>query len=598
MRISQLIYTFLLFFGCGIISSQAQERKRIEIKYSGFYTFDEEKFPGANILTRDDSQQVHIIHEGVVMFADKAIHYSDQDFIEAYGNVKMIQGDTINMSSKYVEYSGTSKLAFASGDVVLREPSSTLTTDTLYFDREKQEAFYKSGGQVVRDSSGTITSKIGRYYAEKEKYQFVDNVKLVNPDYVIDTDRLDFYSASGHAYMYGPTTITGEESVIYCERGFYNTENDTGYFIKNSRIDYDNRIVEGDSMYFDRNRSFASATNNITITDTINKSIVKGHYAEVFRDKDSVFITKRALAITIQEQDSVYIHADTLMVTGKPEHRITRGFYNVKMFKSDMSGKSDSIHVDHKAGLTQLLNIGRFGTEDAFSVKRKPILWNFAKQMTGDTIHILSNPETEKIDTLKVFEHAFLISKDTLEAGFNQVAGKKLIGLFDDDNQLNVVHIIKNAESIYFIRNDENELIGIDKAKSANIKLLIEDNAINQIFRYKEAECETFPPSQYPENAKTLRGFDWREEERPTSIEDLFKDDPPLILPVIKGLDAYIPQEDFFDEPMRNRIEKAGKNKNNTTKKDNKAARHIPKPSTSRSPKLIKSMNPKLKKDN
>ncbi len=586
-----------MFFVLTVFNVNAQDRKRIEIKYSGFYTFDEEKFPGANILTRDDSQQVHIFHEGVDMYADKAVHYGDQDFIEAYGNVKMIQGDTINMTSKYVEYSGKSKLAFVSGDVILREPNSTLTTDTLYFDRIKQEAFYKTGGKVVRDSSGTITSRIGRYYAEKEKYQFVDSVKLVNPEYIIDTDRLDFFSDSGYAYMYGPTTITGEESVIYCERGFYNTENDTGYFIKNSRIDYDNRIVEGDSMYFDRNRSFASATNNIKVTDTINKSIVKGHYAEVFRDKDSVFITKRALAITIQERDSVYIHSDTLMVTGKPEHRITRGFYNVKMFKKDMSGKADSIHVDHKTGLTQLINLGRLNPGDAFSTKRKPILWNLAKQMTGDTIHILSNPDTEKLDTLKVFNHAFLISKDTLDAGYNQVSGKKLIGLFNDENELDVVDIIKNAESIYYIRDDKNELIGIDKAKSASIKLLIEDQAINQIFRYKEAECETFPPSQYPENAKKLRGFDWREDERPTSIDDLFKDDPPLELPVIKGLDAYIPQEDFFDNSMRVRINDAGKAK--TPKKDNKAARHIPKPTTKQpQAKLIKPMLTKKTKDN
>lgn len=589
--------------------SQGQQRKRIEIKYSGFYTFDEEKFPGANILTRDDSQQVHIIHEGVDMWCDKAIHYGDQDFIEAYGNVKMIQGDTINMSSKYVEYSGKSKLAFASGDVVLREPSSTLTTDTLYFDRAKQEAFYKTGGKVVRDSSGTITSKIGRYYAQKEKYQFVDSVKLVNPDYVIDTDRLDFYSASGHAYMYGPTTITGEASKIYCERGFYDTESDTGYFIKNSRIDYDNRIVVGDSMYFDRDRNFASATNNITITDTINSSIVKGHYAEVFRDKDSVFITKRALAITVQDNDSIYIHSDTLMVTGKPEHRITRGYYNVKMYKSDMSGKADSVHVDHQTGLTQLINISKLGTSDAFSVSRKPILWNLDKQMTGDTIHILSNPETEKLDTLKVFNNAFLISKDTLDAGYNQMSGKELIGLFNEENQLNQVDITKNAESIFYMREDtgELELIGIEKAKSASVRILIKNQAIEQMIRFKQAEGDVTPPSQFNEKEGLLRGFDWREDERPTSVEDLFKDDPPLSLPIIKGLDDYIPQEEFFDEAMIKRVEKAEKKSNpktsskvekpvltkNSRNKSNKAARRIPKVFLEQ-----KTKEKKLKKDN
>ncbi len=603
-----IIFSLILLALC-VNVSQAQQRKRIEIKYSGFYTFDEEKFPGANILTRDDSQQVHIIHEGVDMWCDKAIHYGDDDFIEAYGNVKMIQGDTINMSSKYAEYSGKSKLAFASGDVILREPSSTLTTDTLYFDRAKQEAFYKTGGKVVRDSSGTITSKIGRYYAQKEKYQFVDSVKLVNPDYVIDTDRLDFYSTTGHAYMYGPTTITGDDSKVYCERGFYDTENDTGYFIKNSRIDYDNRRVIGDSMYFDRNRNFASATNNITVTDTINNSIVKGHYAEVFRDKDSVFITKRALAITVQDNDSIYIHSDTLMVTGKPEHRITRGYYNVKMYKSNMSGKADSVHVDHKTGLTQLINIST-GTVDAFSVSRKPILWNVEKQMTGDTIHILSNPKTEKLDTLKVFNNAFLISKDTLEAGYNQMSGKELIGLFNDDNQLKQVDITKNAESIFYLREDygELELIGIEKAKSASVRLHIVNQAIEEIIRFKQAEGNVTPPSKFNEKEGILRGFDWREDERPRSVEDLFKDDPPLNLPIIKGLDDYIPQEEFFDEAMIKRVEKAEKKpkpktdskkaevtpeKVNSKNKSNKAARRIPKVFLEQ-----KTKEKKLKKDN
>ncbi len=244
----------------------AQERKRIQIEYSGFLDKDQDNYPGATVLTRDNSQQVHIVHEGVNMWCDKAIHYGEEDFIEAYGNVKLKQGDSINMSSKYAEYSGKSKLAFASGDVILKEPSSTLTTDTLYFDRVKQQAYYKSKGKVVRDTSGTITSQIGRYYMSTKKYQFVRDVVLVNPDYTINSDRLDFYTESGHAFLYGPTTIDSKESKIYCEKGFYNTKNDTGYFVKRSRIDYDNRIFEGDSMYFDRNKSFASANNNIKVT--------------------------------------------------------------------------------------------------------------------------------------------------------------------------------------------------------------------------------------------------------------------------------------------------------------------------------------------
>lgn len=569
-----LIIAFSILFSS---LSYGQQRRRIQIDTSGFITKNEADFPGATILTRDNMNQVKISHDGITMWCDQAIHYSAQDFIEAYGNVKINQGDTINMSSKYVEYSGKTQLAFASGDVILKDPTSTITSDTLYFDRIKQQAFYRNKGKVVRDSSGTITSKIGRYYMEIQKYQFVDSVKLVNPEYVIDSDRLDFFSESGHAYLFGPTTITGETSKIYCERGFYDTNNDVGYFLKNSRIDYDDRIIIGDSLYFDRNKSFASATNNIKITDTINKAIIKGHYAEVFKEKDSVFITKRALAITVQENDSIYIHSDTLMVTGKPEHRMTRAFYNAKIYKSDLSGKADSIHVDHKKGLTQLINLKRFTNQDAFAIKRHPILWNLSNQMTGDSIHLISNVETEKLDSLKVFDNAFLISKDTVAGsnGFDQIKGQKLIGLFKD-NELHTVDIIKNAEKIYYSYNEKQELVGIDKSQSGRIHIKLSNSAIDEMRLLQQVDGSIYPEEDFPKNESKLRGFTWRDDERPKSVEDLFKDNPPLNLPIIKGLEAYIPQEDFFDADLMKRIDSAGKGVQN--KKDtNKAARQVPK---------------------
>ncbi len=530
-------------------------------------------------FNRDNSQQIHIIHEGAEMWCDRAIYYQNEDFIEAFSNVVMKQGDTVNLNAKYVEYSGKTQLAFASGNVVLVEPKSTLTTDTLYFDRTKQQAYYKSWGKVVRDTSGTITSQIGRYYMNTKKYQFVNNVVLVNPDYTLNTERLDFYTESGYAYLYGPSTIVGEKSKIYCERGFYDTKNDTGFFIKKSRIDYENRIVEGDSLYFDRNRSFASATNNIKVTDTLNHSVIKGHYAEVFRDKDSVFITKRALAITVQENDSIYIHSDTLMVTGPKDHRITRAFYNAKIYKSDLSGKADSIHADNMTGLTKLINLSRYSSSDIFEGKRNPVLWNLGNQMTGDTIHLISNTETKELDSLKVFNDAFLISKDTIAGsdGFNQIKGQVLIGLFED-NKLYNVDIIKNAEKIYYSRNDQNELIGIDKSQSGQINIKVSDNTIEEIKLLQQIDGTLSPESKFEENQKKFRGFNWRENERPKSIEELFAEDPPLNLPKIKGLEDYVPQEEFFDDALLQRVDEAEDKTSDDPDKENKAARHIPQP--------------------
>ncbi len=577
MKHKSIYYFICILFFVGS-TLHAQERRRIEIDYAPFMTFDESK-PDATILTRDNSKQVHIKHEGIELWCDEAIYYGKQDFIEAYGKVRVKQGDTINMTSKYVEYSGKTQLAFASGSVVLTDPNSEITTDTLYFDRVKQQAFYRSSGKVVRDTTGTITSTIGRYYMKSKKYQFVNNVKLVNPEYVIKSNQLDFYTLSGFAFLFGPTTITSETSVIYCERGFYNTQNDTGYFVKNSKINYDERVVEGDSIYFDRTKSFASATNNITITDTLNNSLVKSHYAEVFREKDSVFVTKRALAITLQENDSIFVHSDTLMVTGKPDKRITRAYYNAKIYKSDLSGKADSIHMNQKTGLTQLINLDQNTTNDPFYKVQHPILWNLKNQITGDSIHLISNSKTETLDSLKVFDHAFIISKDSLGDGYNQISGQKLFGLFKN-NSLSTIDIIKNAESIYYLRNEANELVGIDKSKSGSIKVWVSENTIDEIRKYNQIGGKTYPEIEFPENEKILKGFHWRETERPTSVEDLFKDDAPLVLPSIKGLDAYIPQEEFFDSKLLERVEKAGptpiENLESPNKIKNKAARKLP----------------------
>ncbi|RED47962.1 OstA-like protein [Seonamhaeicola aphaedonensis] len=563
----QLLIFLLISIGFSNIIN-TQEKKKIEIKYAGRLNVDETNYPGARILTRDDSQQVHIAHKDMNMWCDRAIHYGEKNYIEAYGNVRMKQADTVNMTSRYVEYSGTTQLALARGDVILEDPKTTVSSDTLYFDRLKQEAFYRSGGTVVKDSTTTITSKIGRHYMQENKFKFVEDVVLVNDSTTIKSNFFDFYSDTGLAYLFGPSTITTPESTTYCEKGFYDSENEVGYALKNARIDYDNRIIEGDSLYFDTTKDFASASNNIKVTDTINHSIIKGHYAEVFKgeEKDSVFITKRALAITVQENDSIYMHADKIMVTGKPDNRIIRAYYNARIYKSDLSGKADSIHSNQKTGLTQLINLNELGLSDRFSLARKPILWNLENQMTGDTIHLISNPESEKIDSLLVFENAFIISQDTVsKTGYNQIYGMHLKGLFNDQNKLRQVDITKNAESIFYARNDQQELIGIDKAKSGSISILFDEGAIEEYTRLNQVDGSLHPESEYEERDKFLRGFDWRGEERINSVEDLFKDDPPLDLPIIKGLEDYIPQEDFFDE---DRLKQLTKQENKDPHKD------------------------------
>ena len=526
------IATYTLFLFCvNCLLSFSQENKKIRVT-SPYYDINEAEFPGATILTRNSKKQIYIEHDGIKMWCDKAYHYKKKDSISAFGKVIIKQGDTIKLTSRIANYSGKTQLAFTAGDVVLTEPKSTLKTDTLYFDRIKQRAYFKTGG-VVNHEESVINSAIGKYFIESQKYQFIGNVDIKNPEYTLNSNQLDFYSNSGIAYMYGKSVIKHKETTIHCERGYYDTKADLGYFVKNSKIYYSNRIFGGDSMYFNQKNNFASATNNIKVTDTVNKSIITGHYAEVYKEKDSVFITKRALAKSFQENDSIYIHADKLMVTGKPENRIIRGYKNAKLYKLDMNGKCDSIYINQKTGITKMI--------------KKPILWSGDNQMTGDTIQLINNLKTDKIDSLKVFYNTFIINKDSIN-GFNQCKGKELIGLFNKDNKLHNIDINKNAEYLYYARQEDGTLIGIDKKISASINLKLVDNQVEELTNIGKPEGELTPNSMYPENARKLRGFNWRGDERILSVDDLFKDDPPLNLPIIKGLEDRVFEENTEDD--------------------------------------------------
>ena len=277
----------LLFF-TQIVFSQTQptnsQKTIIKIVYGGDLTVNENKYPGAKIFSKTDTRQVRFEHEGMDLWCDRAVLFQDRNWVKAYGNVFIQQGDSVEMSSEYIEYDGNTKLAVSKRNVRLQNTDMTLTTDTLYFDRNAQEAYFNTKG-VVKDSASTLTSIEGRYFMEKNKYQFLKNVQINNPEYTVNSAQLDYYTDSKHAYMYGPSTIKGKEYTIFCKRGFYNTVSETGYFVKESRIDYDNRIINGDSLYFEKNTEFASATNNIKITDTINKMVLKGHYGEIFKGK-------------------------------------------------------------------------------------------------------------------------------------------------------------------------------------------------------------------------------------------------------------------------------------------------------------------------
>ena len=520
-----------LIFILAIGKSSAQEDpKIIEIIQAGGSKQDQFNYPGANILVKKEGVRVHLFHEGALIKSDVSYFYPEKNFFKANGDVVFTQGDTLKMTCDQIEYDGSSKLAKAWGKVVLQRPDMNLKTDTLYLDRANSKAFYNSFGTIV-DEKRKLTSIRGIYFMDQKKYRFVSRVKIDDPEYILKSQQLDYFTESDKAFFFGKTTIVGEEYDIYCERGAYDTQLQKGNFQENAVIFYDNKEIRGDSLYFENEKNYAAATNHISIIDTLNKSVINGHYGEIFKAKDSAIITRRAMAINIIDQDSLYIHADTLIATGPSEKRILRGYYDVRVFKTDLRGKSDSLHLDQSTGLIKLLKLPMTRKENQIlTISQKnaknPILWFGKSQMSGDEIFLTSDMKTKKLDSLKIVGNSWIIEKDSIsDTGFNQIKGGLLDGLFKE-GELREIEVSKNTEVIYYMYSDEdNELIGIDKTTCSRLKMISRENQIEDITFFVSPDGNLFPDKDLPINDRKLEGFIWREVERPNTINDLFSED-------------------------------------------------------------------------
>lgn len=497
------LFLFIILLSISFANGQ---QKKIKILNAEQTYKNQKKYPGAIILNGN----VKVSHQGATLDCNKALFYQEKNVLHAYGNVVVNQGDTITQNSDYTNYNGNTQKIISWGDVVLKDPSMRLETDTLHFDRVTQEMTYDCYATIT-DDNNQLESKNGVYDTELKRFTATTNVVVHNPENKLESNHLDYYTETGQTYFYGPSTITTEESVAVAKKGFYDTKIGISRLTKDAKIIYGNRIIEGDSIYSDKEKGFASSTGNIVMTDTINQTIIKGGYAEFFRDNDSVFVVKKALAISIAEADSLFIHGDTLLITGRPDERIIRAYHKVKFFKSDLRGKCDSLHTNQKSGITKMF--------------KHPVIWSGENQITGDSIHLTSNLETNKLDSLFIKKNAFIIQKDSV--GFSQIKGINMYGQFID-NQLTSLLTKGNGEVINYARNEEKELIAILNMICSNILFSLTDNSIQTIKFLMKPEGKTYPPSKYPNDKKFLKGFVWRETEKPLVKEDIFIDEPVI----------------------------------------------------------------------
>jgi lipopolysaccharide export system protein LptA len=503
-----------------------QETKKIDIRQAASFEVNEKLLPDAKILKSNRNIRVHLHHDGMDIWSDIAYFYETQNFFEAEGNVIVKQGDSLQLNSEYINYSGITKYAIAKHKVRLQNQGSTLRTGSLYFDRNKQEAFYNTFGEITSQET-MIRSQSGTYVVDENKYEFITNVHVTDPSFTIYSKRMDYYTDVRHAYFYGATTIQGESYDVECNRGFFDSNFNKGFFQDRASINYNFRNIQGDSIYFDDQNQYAAASENVQITDTIGDNVIRGEYGEIFKEKDSAIVTQNAIAIKLVDKDSLFIHADTLLATGPAEERILTGYYGVRIFKTNLSGISDSIYINQKSGLIQLLRNPISDRESQLltsrdMTKRNPVLWSAKTQMSGDVIHLLTDSTSNAIDSLKIFNNAIVAEQDSLNpAQFNQMKGINLYGNFNDD-QLQTIDIVKNAEMVYYLYDDTTkDLIGVDKAICSAMQLQMADNQIQSVTFLTKPEGAVYPIEELPEDQQQLGGFYWRGNEMIRSKKDL-----------------------------------------------------------------------------
>lgn len=250
-------------------------------------------------------------HEGALLYCDSAYFYTVENKIEAFSNVRIKVSDTLNIYGKKLRYDGNTKIAEIFENVKLVDDQTTLTTNYLNYDRNTSIASYIDNGKIV-NKDNVLTSKLGYYYTSKKQFFFKKDVLLVNPKYTMESDTLLYNTKSEIAFFLGPTDIISKENKIYCENGWYNTKSDKSQFSKNSWMQTENQYLKGDSMYYDRKNKFGKAYNNVVLIDTAKNVILQGNYIENDEVLKKSMITDSALAIFVDNNDTLYLHADTL----------------------------------------------------------------------------------------------------------------------------------------------------------------------------------------------------------------------------------------------------------------------------------------------
>ena len=481
------------------------EDTRIYLVHADVLHFDQYQNPDATIL----NGKVHFTHQGARLYCDSAYFYEASNSFEAFGHVKMLQGDTLSLVSDYAYYDGNEQMARARYNVVLKHRKTTLYTDSLDFDRLYDNAYFFEGGKMI-DGNTELTSDWGEYNTESKMSVFNYDVQMKSPKFFLTTDTLYYDTRTSIAHIVGPSNITSGDSHIYSEQGYYDTKQDQARLMNRSVLSNKGKMLVGDSVYYDSEQGFSQAFRDVVYVDSVNKNKLTGNYGEYFENTGYAMCTDSAVAIDFSQGDSLFMHADTFkVITFNIEtdsvYRKIHAYHKVRAWRTDVQAVCDSLVYNSQ--------------DSCMTMYFDPIVWNQNQQLLGDRIEVFLKDSV--IDHAHIINNCFSIQQvksDT--ACYNQVSSKDMYAYFQEGN-IKETRAIGNVLIGYYFEEGDSVPIIYNYQETSELRMFLKDRKLESVWTPKTTGT-MYPLNQIPPDRKQLPGFAWYDYIRPKDRLDIF----------------------------------------------------------------------------
>ena len=507
-----LLTGLLCLFGICLLSAQDKQKQpekkktRVDLLHAEEAQADKILLPDVQILIRS----VKLRHDSMYMYCDSALIYEKTNSVEAFGNVRMEQGDTLFIYGDYLYYDGMSQLAMLRENVRMINRNTVLTTDSLNYDRLYNLGYYFDGGTLT-DEENVLTSEWGEYSPATKISVFNHDVKLVNPKFVLTSDTLKYSTDTKIATILGPSDIVSDKNHIYSERGIYNTTTEQAELLDRSVLTNEGKKLTGDSIFYERVLGYGEAFDNVQMNDTINRNMLTGNYCFYNEITGSALATQRAVAIDYSQGDSLFMHGDTLRlityhINTDSMFREMRVYHKVRAYRTDVQAVCDSLVYNSK--------------DSCMTMYTDPILWHGSQQLLGEEIKVYMNDST--IDWAHIINQALAVEqKDSVH--YNQVTGKEMKGFFVGGD-MRQVDVNGNVLVVFYpIDDKDSTMIGLNYSEGSFLRMLLKERRMEQGAFIGKANGTLYPMDQIPADKYKLPSFVWFDYIRPRNKEDIFE---------------------------------------------------------------------------